>query len=99
MNEILAIVVFAFFAERVHVDFTKVAQFHNYDGGVDIDILTNEEVGADVESTVNFLFDARHTFADIYSVYARILAFGIRNLYQETKDISELRKELVSNLF
>ena len=83
MNEILAIVVFAFFAERVQVD-------------TDFDSLTPEEIAQDFETLTSFIFDSRHTFADIYSTFNRILGFGIKNLYQETKDISELRNELVS---
>ena len=82
MNEILAIIVFAYFAERVAVE-------------EDLSGLSDSDIGADQDKLVGFLFDSRHTFADIYSTFDRVLGFGIKNLYLETKDISELRKELV----
>lgn len=84
MNEILAIVVFAFFAERLDAE------------GKNFEEMTSEDIGADTDLITHFIFDSRHTFADIYSTFNRILGFGVKNLYQETKDISELRKELVS---
>lgn len=73
--------VFAFFAERLTCK--------------SLEHLTPEEIAESPETFTSFVFDSRHTFADIYSTYDRILAFGIKNLFQETKDISELRKELV----
>lgn len=82
LNEVLAIVVFAFFAERLPA-------------AADLDARPPEEVAASPELLAQCVFDARHTFADIYSTFARILALGVKDLYQETKDISELRKELV----
>ena len=82
MNEILAIIVFAYFSERLHVE-------------QDLDYLSTDEIIADPDLFSQYVFDSRHTFADIYSTMSRILSFGIKNLYQETKDISELRKELV----
>jgi hypothetical protein len=85
MNEILAIVVFAFFAERV--PFT-----HG-----DIDSLSSQEI-VEGDLLMEYIFNSKHTFADIYSTFNRILQFGIKNLYQETKDISELRNELVTLL-
>ena len=32
--------------------------------------------------------------ADVYTVYDRVLQLGVQMLYQDTKDISVLRKEL-----
>ena len=86
MNEVLAIIVFAFFAERIRVE-------------KDLHQLKTEDIVADSETLTGFIFDSRHTFADIFSIFNRILGFGIKNLYLETKDISELRKELVITIF
>lgn len=83
MNEILAIIVFAYFAERVPAD-------------DDDEKLSAAEIGGDRDLLVRFIFNSKHTFADIYSTFNRILHFGIKNLYTETKDISELKNELVS---
>lgn len=82
LNEVLAIVVFAYFAERMQI----------YQ---DLDSLSVDEIASDPDLFVQFVFDSRHTFADIYSTLTCILAYGIKNLYQDTKDISELRRELV----
>jgi len=83
MNEILAIVVVAFFAERI------VAK-------KDYDNLDEESIASNPDDLVAFIFDSRHTFADIYSTFDCILQFGVKNLYSDTKDITVLRKELVS---
>ena len=68
MNEILAIIVFAFFAERI--------QIYN-----DYDKLTDADIAADSDTLVSFIFYSRHTFADIYSTFNKVLGFGIKNLY------------------
>lgn len=68
LNEVLAIVVFAFFAERL-------APTQN------LELLSAEDIASSPDRLCEFFFDARHTFADIYSIYARILSYGVRNLY------------------
>lgn len=68
MNEILAIIVFAFFAERVET-------------AKDFDSMAAEEIGEKADTLVEFIFDYRHTFADIYSVFSKMMAYGIKNLY------------------
>jgi hypothetical protein len=80
MNEILAIVVFAYFGERqgTSLDFTK---------------MSDKEISENPDNLCAYIFDARHTIADVYDAYNCILTFGIKNLYLETKDITELRKE------
>ena len=83
MNEILSIVVIAYLAERIETD-------------IDFDSWSDEDISSSPENLTAFIFDSRHMFADIYSTFNQILSYGIKNLYQETKDISELRKELVS---
>lgn len=49
----LAIVVFAYFAERMQI----------YQ---DIDGLSADDIASDPDLFVQFVFDSRHTFADIY---------------------------------
>jgi hypothetical protein len=68
MNEILAIIVFAYFSERINVEHS-------------LDHLSTEEIISDPDLFVQFVFDSRHTFADIYSTMSRLLAFGVKNLY------------------
>ena len=68
MNEVLAIIVVAFFAERL-------------DCSKDFDKMSVEEIGGDTDLLTQFIFDARHTFADIYTVCNSVLQFGIKNLY------------------
>lgn len=60
MNEILAIVVFAFFAERI---VTKK----------DYNFIDDHSIASSPDDLVAFIFDSRHTFADIYSTYNCIL--------------------------
>ncbi len=56
MNEILAMVVMAFFAERIQTnkDFSK---------------MNSEEISEKADDLIDFIFDYRHTFADIYSSF------------------------------
>jgi hypothetical protein len=54
MNEVLAMVVMAFFAERLHTT-------QNFD------IMSSEEIASNNDDLINFIFDYRHTFADIYT--------------------------------
>jgi hypothetical protein len=56
MNEVLAMVVMAFFAERVHT--TK-----------DFDHMTSDEIASNTDDLISFIFDYRHTFADIYTTF------------------------------
>ncbi len=68
MSEILAMVVMAFFAERVQTskDFSK---------------MSNDDISDSADDLMDYIFDYRHTFADIYSSFDQILQFGIKNLY------------------
>lgn len=68
MNEILAIVVIAYLAERVETD-------------LDFDNMTVDEISSSPETLGAFLFDSRHMFADIYATFNMILSYGIKNLY------------------
>lgn len=60
MNELLGIVVFTFFAERIE---TKK----------DYDIIDDESIADNTNDLISFIFDSRHTFADIYTTFNRIL--------------------------
>jgi hypothetical protein len=53
-------VVMAFFAERVETN-------------ADFDNMTSEEIASNSDSLINFIFDYRHTIADIYSAFDKIL--------------------------
>lgn len=89
MNEILAIVVMAFLAEY-HMESKKPDDLEN---------LAAWEIAKDSDTLISFLFDARHLFADVYTLYDQILQFGIKNLYTETKDISQLKEELYKDFY
>lgn len=90
MNEILAMVVYAFFLEALpaksdqlmEIDFTNVELLKN---------LSNEQI-------YHFLFNERHFFADIYWCYDRIMSFGMCNMFQITKDLNVLKKEIIDEL-
>ena len=41
---------------------------------------------------MEYLFDPEGNKADIYACYDRILQLGIKHLYMDTKDITELKK-------
>ena len=43
--------------------------------------MSAEEIASSANDLIQFLFDSRHTFADIYSVFSAVLAFGAKNLY------------------
>lgn len=68
MNEILAIVVIAYLAERIETD-------------MELDQLSDAEIASSAENLTAFIFDSRHMFADIYATFNQILSFGIKNLY------------------
>jgi len=40
-----------------------------------------------MDDLTEFIFDYRHTVADIYAAFERILHYGVKNLYLDTKDI------------
>ena len=44
---------------------------------------------------MEYLFDPEGNRADIYACYDRILQLGIKHLYMDTKDITELKKARV----
>ena len=60
MNEILSIMVFAFFAERIE---TKK----------DFSVMSVSDIAENEDNLIEFIFDARHTFADIYASFNKML--------------------------
>ena len=41
---------------------------------------------------LEYLFDSECSKADIYTCFDRVLQLGIKHLYMDTKDITELKK-------
>jgi TBC1 domain family protein 5 len=80
MNEILAMVVIVFDTERTVLR----AEPRVWDNLSDEDIASLH--------LVEYLFDPESNKADIYACYDRILQLGIKYLYMDTKDITELKK-------
>ena len=77
MNEVLAILVYAFFQEIVR---------NPEDKPQDVIVKNKcnenvEEVSASQEKMIGFIFDEGHTFADIYWCFDRVMQFGIKQLY------------------
>ena len=90
MNEVLAILVIAFFSEIVPSSEPELSKDKD-----DMKILTEEEIIAlDDDQMVELLFNQKHTYADIYWCFDRLLGLGIKYLYQVTKDMATLKKEI-----
>ena len=81
MNEILAIVVIVFETERCQSSSGTTQQWEN---------MSDEEIAN--SHFVEYLFDPASNKADIYACFDRILQLGIKYLYMDTKDITELKK-------
>ena len=82
MNEILAMVVHAIFEEVVD------------DSSLQIEVeeeITNQQI-------VQLVFGESKAWADVYWLFDRIMALGIKNLYSITKDIGQLKQELLEQL-
>ena len=80
MNEILAMVVIVFDTERT----VATADHPIWDN------LSDEDIAS--QHLVEYLFDPESSKADIYACFDRILQLGIKHLYMDTKDITELKK-------
>ena len=79
MNEILAMVLIVFDTERV-VPSTGRKVWGE---------LTDEQIAS--THFLEYLFDPEACKADIYACFDRILQLGIKHLYMDTRDISELK--------
>lgn len=80
MNEILAMVVIVFDTERILAPADQPVW----------DTLSDEDIAS--HHLVDYLFDPESNKADIYACFDRILQLGIKHLYMDTKDITELKK-------
>jgi len=80
MNEILAMVVIVFDTER-----TVATADHPIWNN-----LSDEDIAS--QHLIEYLFDPESSKADIYACFDRILQLGIKHLYMDTKDITELKK-------
>jgi preprotein translocase subunit SecA len=88
MNEILAILMIAFFKE-VNLESLAFKQECNEN---------LEEVSGSAESISSFIFDFGHSFADIYWGFDRILQLGVKQLYKVSKDLATLKQEIYNQL-
>ena len=80
MNEILAMVVIVFETERLQPS-SEERKWGE---------MTDAQIAKD--HLLEYLFDVNGAKADIYACFDRILQLGIKHLYMDTKDISELKK-------
>ena len=83
MNEIIAVVYFVFYSEKS----SKCD---------DIDKLSDQEIGADYDNLVKFLYNPKHINADIFIVFERIMSMGIKELYGTIDDITSIKSQLFS---
>ena len=77
MNEILAVVLVVFDTERLDAPRR------------DWQSMSDEQIAS--EHFLEYMLDSEGSKADIYACFDRILQLGIKHLYMETKDISELK--------
>ena len=80
MNEILAMIVIVFDTERCATPSTAF----------DWASLSDEQIASG--HLLEYLFDPEGNKADIYACFDRVLQLGIKHLYMDTKDITELKK-------
>ena len=80
MNEILGLIVIVFETERS----SPPAQPRDWDSMADEEIANRY--------LLEYLFDSESGKADIYACFDRVLQLGIKHLYMDTKDITELKK-------
>ena len=81
MNEILAMVYFAFQAEKSELN-------------EDIDKKDSSEIAGDFNLLIQFLFNEKHIVADIFIVFNKIMNMGIKELYGTIEDITSIRTQL-----
>ena len=86
MNEILAVLVLVFFSEYKVSNVKK--EKHNE---AELQQLSNEQI-------IDILFNEKHIYADIFWCFHRIMSLGVKQLYQVTKDMATLKKEIISQI-
>jgi len=57
-----------------------------------------EQISSTPELIISFVFDEGHSFADIYWCFDRVMQFGVKYLYQVTKDMATLKAEICQKL-
>ena len=86
MNEILAMIVIAFFSE------TK-------ESSIDQEKYTDEEcMQLTNDQVIDILFDEKHVYADIFWCFDRMMSLGVKQLYQVTKDMATLKREVIQEM-
>lgn len=86
MNEIMGMVIYAFFMEALkeegpqvdNIDFSKPLTH------AQVRYLTDNQL-------THYIFSTKYIYADIYWCFERIMSLGMRNLYQVTKDVAVLK--------
>ena len=53
--------------------------------------MNDDEIARD--HLVEFLFDPLHLKGDLYACFDRVLQIGVKHLYMDTKDITDLKNE------
>ena len=80
MNEILATLAIVFDTERVSDESSQ-----DWDT-IDDSIIAENHL-------IDFLFDPKYVIGDIYTSFDQVLQLGIKFLYMDTKDITNLKNE------
>ena len=81
MNEILAIIMIVFDTERCMPSEGERREWDN---------LSDDVIAAD--HFLEYMFDADQVKADVYTCFDRVLQLGIKYLYMDTKDLTELKQ-------
>jgi hypothetical protein len=86
MNEILGMIFYAFYMEALHEggDRYQVVDFDKPLDPLEVKHLTDNNI-------THYIFCTKYINADVYWCFERIMALGIRNLYQVTKDLTVLK--------
>ena len=92
MNEVLAILVIALCVE---VTRSTKAGYLTQSSKCSESV---EQITASDSAIIDFIFSEHHVMADIYWCFDRMMQFGIKNLYQVTKDVSQLKAEICARL-
>lgn len=81
MNEIIAVIYFAFYAEKA-------------DKNDEVDKLTDDEIISSDESLISFMFNQKHINADVFTVFERVMSMGIKELYGTIDDLSSIKSQI-----
>mmetsp|Transcript_6954 Transcript_6954/g.11698 ORF Transcript_6954/g.11698 Transcript_6954/m.11698 type:complete len:151 (-) Transcript_6954:332-784(-) len=84
MNEILAVLTIAIGQDSCKADSSSLEERLRE---------TEEEEVSEGDISL-LLFSSRNVFADVYWCFDRLMNMGIKYLYQVTRDISEIKKEI-----